>query len=778
MASGKPDLPEARRALSTVLALALPAWLVQMAIAYFHPLPSSFAKYGLAARQWLAGELPGERLADFSPLYLELHVALLRLGLDPARLLPWVQQAALAIAIGVVGWRLRRRGAAWALALGAALVMALDHPLLIYARILEPEALLVLSVCLWLAALDSEAPVPGRLLAAGVFAAAGVLLRPTLVPVHWLLVPLFLWLRRPPGSGGKRWLRDVACFLAPLLLAAFWSSARLERATGREGSPGMSPGTVFYEGNHPLSNGTSAVYPPLVRLVQAHQDTAGAGSLVSDPGHVLYRTIARQELADPELPIAAVNRFWAGRALAYLGDHPGRAWRLATTKLRNALARQTWHDVPTAAELELRLPTPAVPFSVLAALGLLGMLACVRRWREHLLDYGLFGAQLAVMLAFYVSARQRLILLPVLVFFGALAIKAWRDSPREGRWRGPALAALLALALSLPDPAHQDATYRERLGARAAAARGALMAGLGDRFFVEAAHQVAEIVALSAADFEELRPAEIAQGPLLRDAAAQLELLLPTFPPAERPSAEFDLATLELRAGSEGAADARLRLLADEGRIFFRGCAAPSDPRFWLARLAASKGDAAGARRWLDEALAATPGDPFVLAELFVLAGEARYRDLLGRYYSATDGEWLVGRAALAHGRPALAIAALSTVVERLPFLRRARLELAAAHAGLGDPRHDDLGIEQLIVALRQSPVPTADAALVTPMIVRWAARHPEPEAQLQGLSLLVQHGAFPEAGAVLERLPESMRSHPYAKRASAVIATAKALSF
>jgi hypothetical protein len=66
----------------------------------------------------------------------------------------------LALAIGVVGWRLRRRGAAWALAIGAALVMALDHPLLIYARILEPEALLVLSVCLWLALLDKREPSP------------------------------------------------------------------------------------------------------------------------------------------------------------------------------------------------------------------------------------------------------------------------------------------------------------------------------------------------------------------------------------------------------------------------------------------------------------------------------------------------------------------------------------------------------------------------------------------------------------------------------------------
>ena len=54
------------------------------------PAPN-FQKYSLAARQWLERELDRERLADFSPLYLYLHVAARKMLHRPEKAILWLQ---------------------------------------------------------------------------------------------------------------------------------------------------------------------------------------------------------------------------------------------------------------------------------------------------------------------------------------------------------------------------------------------------------------------------------------------------------------------------------------------------------------------------------------------------------------------------------------------------------------------------------------------------------------------------------------------------------------
>lgn len=62
--------------------VALATLAVHALIAVAYDFPGSFRKYPLAAELFLAGKLPVERMVDFSPLYFELNVLLVRCGVD------------------------------------------------------------------------------------------------------------------------------------------------------------------------------------------------------------------------------------------------------------------------------------------------------------------------------------------------------------------------------------------------------------------------------------------------------------------------------------------------------------------------------------------------------------------------------------------------------------------------------------------------------------------------------------------------------------------------
>ena len=160
--------------------------------------------------------------------------------------------------------------------------MALDRHLLVYARILEPEVCLLFCLLAFLWLLDQKTRLAPWL--AGGSAALCLAIRPTFLPA-FLLVPLYYWLR---GDPGKPWRGKSSAFLAPVA-AVLLLALRASAVTGDPRTPMMNPGTVFFEGNNPLSQGTSAIYPPVVLAFVRHSGDE------PDPAHQHYRRIARAE---------------------------------------------------------------------------------------------------------------------------------------------------------------------------------------------------------------------------------------------------------------------------------------------------------------------------------------------------------------------------------------------------------------------------------------------------------------------------------------------------
>jgi len=224
---------------------ALLAWTVQ--------LPGTFRKYALAAEHYLAGELPAERLMDFSPLYFHLSVAVERLFPHPEAVVEWLQIASAGAAAGLLFALLERRFGR-ALAVAGVAVFAVDRHVLVYQRILEPELFLLFFLLAFLVLVDRMAGAPeGRgwrvgVVAGGV-AALAVATRPTFLPMV-VLAPLYLWLR---DLRGRPLLRRTAALAVPVAVVAGVLALRASVATGDPRTPVMNPGTVFFEGNNPLS---------------------------------------------------------------------------------------------------------------------------------------------------------------------------------------------------------------------------------------------------------------------------------------------------------------------------------------------------------------------------------------------------------------------------------------------------------------------------------------------------------------------------------------------
>lgn len=725
-----------------VVAVFVSTLVVHLVLSFFQPAVGTFAKYTAAIEGLDNGSVPKERLLDFSPLYLASAYAATgvaaAVGVETESLMVIAQRLLAAVAVSAFFWLVSVRiGRRWGLA--AAAVLALDSHVVIYVGILEPEVLL-LALLLGLVLL-LERPGPRSALGAGVLAACAVATRPTFLPVFFL-VPVYFRMRNSEAD----WRRRSIAFLAPVLLGLAGLLVWAQVVSGSWRTPVMNPGTVAYEGNQPLSRGTSAIYPPLVVSMVRHSGDR------PDAAHEFYRDVARA--VEPGADVARVNALWSGRAKNYLLDEPGVALSRIRQKLLYALHGFSWHDVSSAWRLDV---LPSFPFSILAAAALLGLAMEARRWRRALPFYVLAAVQFGVMSAFYVSARQRLVLLPALVYF---AICAVRSLPRM-RWSASAVAVfmvlLLALPLALPDDAMLDEVHQRRGYNEAEPLLDALRDD--DTPLAAQRAQVVEALATAPLWIDWMRPAWVPQDDATLDelVADRVEARLRSDDHVAGPlgaSIIFDLAAVQLEAGRLDRAEELLVGLIETGFQAYRGGRQPSDPRILQARVEVVRGRLDAARQSLQAALADEPGDLFVLADLAALSpgpgGDELVRRL-DRYVGEADRRWLYGQALRRAGRSDEAVAELQPLAESLPQLRDVELQLSLALADAG--RVDD-AVAALLRANRLHPEPVLEVRAFADLARRWAGKHPgDVRVQLLAVRILHQHGMFADASRRLDQL-------------------------
>jgi tetratricopeptide (TPR) repeat protein len=510
----------------------------------------------------------------------------------------------------------------------------------------------------------------------------------------------------------------------------------------------MNPGYVFFEGNNPLSSGRSAVYPPIVgelkEEIQEHPDNP----------HLTYKLLASRESGRPLGPEEA-NEYWRSKAFGYVADHPGRFLVRLGTKLHAIVQNYRIHDLIPARRFDERLGrshVPAVPFALVAALALVGLVTSAREWRRLLPITCTLATALLVMLVMYVSERHRLAALPALAVFAALGLE------RLAGWSVPARVAAaggvvtLASLLMVPTYRAREDTHLWTAHALSNQARDSAFL-LRDRGMPRDAGAAASRSFAAAPWLEDqVRPAGSSFTPEgFRASGPNVAR-----PAGENPSLRLDRAQLLLAAGRLDEAERLLRGLIEEGHRFDRGFVQSSQPAYYLARVSLARGDREGAERLLQEALARAPGDPFVLAGLAALTGEARYRGLIVRYFGTAHAAFLTALFQLGTADrqdvQAFTEAArgFMETARHVPELRRARIYLAAALAAAGDVEQ---AAERYMEATAQRQEPVLAEDWILRAFAQRADEHPgDAEISYQYGVVLTRFGRFEQALEVLRR--------------------------
>jgi len=424
---------------------------------YLHLDPLYYVEWGrrVAGGAWLA-----DQVFEQSPLYPYLLGAFFSLfgdGEGSLLLLRLLQLAA--GTAGCVGIHLLARQLFDArVALVAGLLAAVYGPFLFYeGMVMKSFLTYLLSILALWALLRYRGEARGWLLLCGVAVGLTALVRANAL----LLAPaLALWtLWRWRARGARQALSLAAVLLLGTVLAILPATAHNLAVSGEWVLITSGAGEVFYIGNHQGANG-AYLPPPFVRPSPAweHEDfRSEAVRRINEGG------------GEIQMSRAAASRYWFAQGLSTIRSDPWRWVRLEWRKLAlfwNAreLPDNYSYDLFARHAWLLRL---ALPFGLIAPLGLVGMLLTWRRWRELLPLHLLLWVHLAGVLLFFNFSRFRLPVVPVLlVFAGAALVSAW-DGWRQGkRARSAAIlggALLLALPLQADLTSPQDAPGQEEV---------------------------------------------------------------------------------------------------------------------------------------------------------------------------------------------------------------------------------------------------------------------------------------------------------------------------
>lgn len=493
--------------------------------------------------QWAQAFAAGERFQEppffRAPLYpwaLGLLFKLLGDGLLVPRLVQALFGAAATALVHLVGARAfdRRVGRVAALLWATSWVgIFFDGELL-----LEPLAIPLSLLGLYLMLGSDRAPRAGRLLAAGLAFGLSAITRLNVL----LLMPLLaFWLLLRPGALDLRARLLPALWLTlGTLLPILPITAYNQIAGGDTVLVASQGGLNLWIGNNPVSDGTTAVVPG------TREDWWG--------GH--HDAIAQAELAEGrELRPSEVSQHFADRAFAFMRSQPGAWLALMGRKLRLFLwnAELGNNEVPRFLfeRFSPLAPLTAIGFGVLLPLAALGLVLGARGGRARLPLWGYLLAYSASVVLFFVNARFRLPVLPVLAVYAAAGL-VWLAGELRNGARGRALAALVAVLAGVlfchTEPAFaRDSRARE-------SSNGWLMLGT-------AAYEARDLARAA----EHLEQA-VRLGP--RNGVAWRGLGVVRRELGEGPAAEAALArALSIRPDDSDALDALAELLIGAGRL-------------------------------------------------------------------------------------------------------------------------------------------------------------------------------------------------------------------
>jgi tetratricopeptide (TPR) repeat protein len=252
-------------------------------------------------------------------------------------------------------------------------------------------------------------------------------------------LPIVAWISAH-GRSRAEGLRSTAALLLGATIVLLPVGLRNLSVGGEFHLTTAQLGPNLYIGNHAGASGT---YDPLVE---------GHGSARDEREDA---TRLAEQAVGHSLGPRDVSRYWTSQALAYVRSQPADWLRLTARKAWLALnaseiADTESQDVYADSSFVLRGLAP-LSFGVPLVLAAAGIVLTAHRWRDLWLLYAVGLTYLAGLIAFYVVARYRFPLVPLLWLFAAGGISevsnGWR-SLQAARTVGAVAAAAVAVLVA------------------------------------------------------------------------------------------------------------------------------------------------------------------------------------------------------------------------------------------------------------------------------------------------------------------------------------------
>ena len=418
-------------------------WQIRRA-PFFSVLMGDAHGYDEWARQIAGGDWVGKDVFYQAPLYpyfLGTIYAVAGPSLVAVRLCQAILGASACVLLGLAGRRLFSARAG----LTAGIGLAVYAPAIFFDGLIQKSVLDVFFVCLALWILSGLINSPS----AGASA-----------PRHWLWLGL--------AMGGLSLTRENALVLVVVILIwGVWRVVRLKPDSTHEVASafrrtGLTLG-AFILGlaivllpvairNYAVGGGfylTTSQLGPNLYIGNNPRADGTYMSLRYGRGAPEYERQDASDLAEHAmgrtLTPAEVSSYWTDRAVDYITSQPGAWLRLMSRKfvlLWNATETVDTESQETYAEwsLPLRVGGWIGHFGILMPLALFGGLVAWPDRRRLSVLYALTAAYAASVLVFYVFARYRFPLVPLLMLFAARGLVALPDFARNGATRQKAIA--------------------------------------------------------------------------------------------------------------------------------------------------------------------------------------------------------------------------------------------------------------------------------------------------------------------------------------------------
>jgi 4-amino-4-deoxy-L-arabinose transferase-like glycosyltransferase len=381
----------------------------------------SFDKYPELAKNIIKEGWIGTNVFGDNPFYIYFHAVLLFLFGEYASQIAQIIQFSMGALSCVLTYFIARKLFNNRVGVIASIIQALYGMLIIYEGSLLPATFIIFfnsMAILWLLKFNSGLK-PINLFIASAFLGLSISSRPNILLfvffcTFWLLVKFRKSVKKSLFYS-LFFLCSVALFILPIFIRNYFVGKDIVPVTA-------SAGIIFYSSNNPEALGYLYVPPEEVLSMIDKQITGQLKNTDITVEHKVYRDMVISALGK-ELKPSQISQYWFKKGIQFIKNHPLQYLSLELRKIFFSVNSYEICDTTDAYINYVSMSKmPLFNFGIILSLGLLGIAASVKHWKNLALLYFAIATYFLTLLIFFVSSRMRLPMVGCLIVFSAYSI--------------------------------------------------------------------------------------------------------------------------------------------------------------------------------------------------------------------------------------------------------------------------------------------------------------------------------------------------------------------